>query len=275
MDVRKIMIIIVAVICIAALGFGIYYEIFKDNIKVNQSTNNTAGGTTSSETKEFDDLFDNEMNYQGYSVNDQVKIDQTKELVYTNYSLTEIYENKYDIKANIPFININSEKIANINKEINTIFQEKANSIIANKDKGTAASIYTVDYTAYLNQNILSIIIKSTIREGGNVQRLIIKAYTYNLSTDEIIPLSNMLEIQAKDTQTVENDIRKVIQESISYTDNLAAIGYTVYERDINSTIYKVENSNNYFLGPNNTIYIIYAYGNSSFTSEKDIVVLE
>lgn len=274
MDVRKIMIIIVAVICIAALGFGIFYEVFKDNIKVNQGNNNATNDPVVTEAKEFDDLFDSKMNYQGYSVEDKVKLDQTKELVYTNYTLTEIYENKYDIKVNIPYININSEKVANINKEINAIFQEKVNSIIANKDKGTAMSIYTVDYTAYLNQNILSVIIKSTIREGGNVQRLIIKAYTYNLSTNEIIPLSNMLEIQSKDTQTVENDIRKVIQESISYTDNLAAIGYTVYERDINSTIYKVENSNNYFLGPNNTIYIIYAYGNSSFTSEKDIVVL-
>lgn len=274
MDVRKIMIIIIAVICVVALGFGIYYEVFKDEIKVNQNNNNTAGEKIETDAKEFDDLFDSNMNYQGYNINDQVKIDQTKELVYTNYTLTEIYEHKYDIKVNIPYININSEKIANINKEINAIFQEKVNNIIANKDKGTAASIYTVDYTAYLNQNILSIVIKSTIREGGNVQRLIIKAYTYNLSTNEVIPLSNMLEIQSKDSQIAEASIRRVIQESISYTDNLAALGYTVYERDINSSMYKVENSNNYFLGPNNTIYVIYAYGNSSFTSEKDVVVL-
>lgn len=274
MDVRKIMIIVIAAVCLLALVFGVYYEVFKSDINVNQNTNNSTGDGTSTETKEFDRLFDNKMNYQGYSINDQVKLEQTKELVYTNYSLTEIYENKYDIKASIPTININSDKIANINKEIKSIFQDKLDSIIANKDKGTAVSIYTVDYTAYLNQNILSIVIKSTIREGGNVQRLIIKAYTYNLSTNEVIPLSNMLEIKSKSAQTAENTIRREIQESISYTDNLAALGYTVYERDINSTIYKVENSNNYFLGPNDTIYVIYAYGNSSFTSEKDVVVL-
>ena len=39
--------------------------------------------------------------------------------------LCVLIEEKYDIKANIPIININSEKIANINKEIKQYFTTK------------------------------------------------------------------------------------------------------------------------------------------------------
>ena len=84
-----------------------------------------------------------------------------------------------------------------------------------------------------------------------------------------------MITIKGIEKTYVEQEIRKEIRQSISQTDNLAVLGYTVYERDMTSDIYKVENSNNYLLGPNATIYIIYAYGNSSFTSEKDIVVIK
>lgn len=274
MDIRKILIILIIAICIFALGYGIYYQVFKSNEPKIDTKNNIETPVT--DTMEFDKVFDNKMNYQGYNVNNQIKIDQTKDLVYTNYTQTEIFEEKYDIKADIPIININNEKIANINKEINAIFQEKVNSIKANRTSSVVApTIYTVDYTAYLNENILSIVIKSTLKEGKNSQRLIIKAYTYNLSTNEVVPLPDILTIKGIDREMVQQEIRKEIRQSISYTDNLAALGYTVYERDINSDIYKVENSNSYLLGPNGTIYIIYAYGNTSFTSEKDIVVIK
>ncbi len=274
MDIRKILVIIIVVICVFALSYGVYYQIFKSN-EPKVGTKNNIEPTPVTDIVEFDKIFDNKMNYQGYNINDSIKIDQTKELVYTNYTKTEIYEEKYDIKANIPIININNEKISNINKEINGLFMDKVNSIVTNKNNTISPTIYTVDYTAYLNENMLSVVIKATLKEGNNAQRLIIKAYTYNLSTNEIIPLTDMITIKGIEKTYVEQEIRKEIRQSISQTDNLAVLGYTVYERDMTSDIYKVENSNNYLLGPNATIYIIYAYGNSSFTSEKDIVVIK
>ena len=38
--------------------------------------------------------------------------------------------------------------------------------------------------------------------------------------------------------------------------------------------IYKIENTKNFFLGKNKTLYLIYAYGNKNYTSEMDIVVM-
>ena len=43
----------------------------------------------------------------------------------------------------------------------------------------------------------------------------------------------------------------------------------------INSSIYKVDNVDNYILGPNGVIYIIYAYGNSNYTTENDIIYIQ
>lgn len=271
-DVRKIIIIAIIAICALALAYGIYFQVFVKN-KEEHIGKNTIVESPIGETVEFDGLFDNKINYQGYNLNNEIKIDQTKELVYTNYTQTEIYEGKYTMKVNIPIININNENIAKINEEIDAIFQDKVDSVMENRSNENAPyTIYNVDYTAYINENILSLVIRATLKEGDNAQRLIIKSYTYNISTNEQIPLSNMLDIRGKDKIEVEKQIKRTVQEAISQADNLAALGYDVYERDINSQIYTVENSNNYFLGPNGTIYIIYAYGNSNFTSEKDVV---
>ena len=271
-DVRKIIIIAIIAICALALAYVIYFQVFVKN-KEEHIGKNTVVESPIGETVEFDGLFDNKINYQGYNLNNEIKIDQTKELVYTNYTQTEIYEGKYTMKVNIPVININNENIAKINEEIDAIFQDKVDSVMENRSNENASyTIYNVDYTAYINENILSLVIRATLKEGDNAQRLIIKSYTYNISTNEQIPLSNMLDIRGKDRIEVEKQIKRTVQEAISQADNLAALGYDVYERDINSQIYTVENSNNYFLGPNGTIYIIYAYGNSNFTSEKDVV---
>lgn len=274
MKYRKIMIIVIIAICILSLSFGIYYQIFeKDKEKYEKKAENN---NKTSDVMELDDLFDNDINYQGYNVNNTIRANQTNELVYTSYTLNEQKEGKYDIKINIPSINVNNEKISNINREINSIFLAKANNIKANADKENAKNIiYTVEYTAYLNENILSLVIKSNLKEGTNAQRVIMKAYTYNLSSNEEITLEDMLDIKGIGTSNVENEIIKTVQEGIAKTANLSALGYDIYKRDINSDIYKIENSNNYFLGPNGTIYIIYAYGNSRYTSERDIVIIQ
>ena len=224
----------------------------------------------------FDDLFDNKVNLQNSTSADFVnKIDRTKDVVYTTYTLNEIFEEKYEIHVNIPFININNEKITNIDKEILAVFYDKVNNIIENsKEENSEKSIYTVSYTAYLNENILSLAIKATLKEGNSAQRLIIKAYTYNISTNEEIKLEEMLKIKGIQAQVAEEKIKNKVQESINYSAGLSSFGYETYKRNIKDDMYKVENSNNYIVGPNNSIYIIYAYGNTNYTSENDIVYI-
>lgn len=272
MNLRKVMITVIVAICIFSLVYAIYLVVNKN--KTGNISNIIEDDII--QAVEFDDLFDNKMNYQNYEVGNENKINTTKELVYTAYSQNQAYEGKYDINVNLPIININNIKVREINREIITVFGEKAENIIASSDKENMQNtIYTVEYTAYLNSNILSLVIKATLKEGNNAQRVIIKSYTYNISSNEEIPLETMIEIKELNPTAVKNQIVKTIQESVAKNANLSALGYNIYQRDLNSDIYEIKNSNNYFLGPDGTIYIIYAYGNTRYTSEKDIVVIK
>ena len=271
MDLRKIMIIMIIIICALSLTYGVYVQIFEKN-----KENTSSSSLNENEIIEFEKLFDNNINTQGYVLNNNNKIDPSKEIVYTGHKTEKTYEGKYDIKVDIPIININNEKIDKINKEISKTFLEKAENIIADSEnENTVNNIYTVEYTAYLNENILSLVIRSTLKVGTGAQRLIIKAYTYNISSNQEISLAEILKLKGITTESAQKEIKSTVQNSIDKTKNLAALGYTVYERDINSNIYKIENSNNFFLGPNGVIYIIYAYGNTKYTSESDIVVIK
>ncbi len=272
--IRNICFAIIILICIFALTYGIYHQIFGDQ---NTEINIVEPGTVIAPEVDFDDLFDNSMNYQEYTGADYInKIKPDAEAVYTIYSMNEIFGDKYEIHANIPAINVNQENVRNIDREILNIFYNKLNSIISNAEKdNTAFTIYTVNYTAYLNENILSLVIKANLKEGDNAQRVIIQTYTYNLSTNKQIDLKEMLEIKGKSVDAVQKDIKDRIQEYINYANNMSSLGYDTFKRNINDQMYNVDNSSNYLLGPNGKIYIIYAYGNSNYTSEHDVVVID
>ena len=55
--------------------------------------------------------------------------------------------------------------------------------------------------------------------------------------------------------------------------NDLKQLGYNIYDRNISSDIYKIENTTEFYL-TENELYLIYAYGNNSQTSERDLVIL-
>ena len=126
---------------------------------------------------------------------------------------------------------------------------------------------------AYVNTNILSLVIRSTLKEGNNPQRVIIQTYNYNLSTNEEMTLEEILEIKGLNKQNVESVISSQIKIANEEADRLKRLGYNVYTRDLTSSIYKIDNTDNYILGPNNKLYVIYPYGNANNTDEMDVIV--
>lgn len=183
---------------------------------------------------------------------------------------------KYEIQVNIPVININNEKAISIDKEIIEIFYGKMEDIIDNADKieDGKTTLYTVSYTAYLNENILSLAIKVMLKEGDNAQRSMIQTYTYNLSTNSRIMLSDMLKIKGINEQYAKRVIDEKIDEAIRYSENMSSLGLETYKRDKSDEMYRIENSNNFLYGPNGKIYVIYAYGNTKATTEKDTICI-
>ena len=54
----------------------------------------------------------------------------------------------------------------------------------------------------------------------------------------------------------------------------MAELGYNLYPRNSNDEIYDIDNITEFFIGEDNALYVIFAYGNQNNTSEMDIVVL-
>ena len=69
------------------------------------------------------------------------------------------------------------------------------------------------------------------------------------------------------------NKIKQEIDSEEKKVKDLKQLGYNIYDRDISSDIYNIENTTEFYL-TGSELYLIYAYGNDSQTSEKDLVIL-
>ena len=265
---RKIIYIAIGGVCVLAIIFAIIIQSMKLSTpkpKVEKKP--------PIEVKEFSSIFDNKINKQESSIGQTNKIKEDEELVYTAYEYTEKLDGKYDINVKIPSINIDSEESETINKEISDIYKSKAQSIMSNENSKNI--IYTVEYSAYINTNILSVVIKSNLKEGQNAQRVIVKSYTYNITSGELIDINELLSIKKVDETEVKKSIQKVVSENAKQSESLKNLGYKVYERNLNDEMYNVENIKNFFYGPEGVLYIIFAYGNNNFTAELDVIPIE
>ncbi len=263
---------LIMIVCIIAIVEALYYVMnpnIQDNKNIADNSLSNAQITDMTLVDNFDDVFQNSFKNTNTS-EEAEKIDADKDYIYTNYEKTEVNSGNYEIDVKIPVININSEEIKSYNEDIKQVFQDKAESIL---NGGSNRSVYSVDYEAFLNNNILSIVIRSTLKEGSNPQRVIIQTYCYNIKEMKKVEFSDIMTLKNLDTNTVQEKIRKQIQGKQEEAKALQQLGYSVYIRDLRSDRYDVENISNFFIDENNNIYVIYAYGNSSNTDVTDIVI--
>lgn len=280
---RNIIYIVISALCIIAIVVGVYYQIFGNKNNTINTANNEENimidqnGVVDPEVlkEEFNSLFDNSFDSQGYPTAEIVKIEDLEEqdVIYAAYNIKAEQDEKYSVNINLPVFNVNGDVAEEFNHTTQTIFANKANEILGNSQVYT---IYDVEYTAYLNENILSMIIKSTLKEGSNPQRVIVQTYNYNLTTNQKVSLNEILQEKGIELREVNKKIEKQVEEANkraeAVSQALAQTGQTIYKRDINNAMYVTDNVNHFFLGPNGQIYIIYPYGNANFTSEIDII---
>ena len=222
---------------------------------------------------EFDDLFTNTINLNGVDTTGIVRMNPNEEIVYSAYDIDRT-ELAYDLDINIPLVNINTEVAKSFNQNTQAIFANKANEILKKTDE-TSQTIYSIDYVAFVNNDILSIAIKSTLKEGQNAQRVMVQTYNYNLATGMQVSLNDLITIKSLNKSDVEEKIKSVVQEADNAAKAIQGMGYEdIFSRDLSSDIYTVDNSKTFLLGNDNRLYIIYPYGNNNFTSEMDIVLL-
>ena len=274
---NKIMYILISAFCIFAIVAGIYAQFIDkentDSDNVNSNTQTTE--KTQNEIKaDFDNLFTNTINLNGFDTIGIQKINSEQEIVFSAYDVNE-NKDAYEISMHIPVINIKSELANTLNQITQATFINKANEIL--KQTNTSEKvIYSIDYVAYVNSNILSLIIKSTLKEGNSSQRVIVQTYNYNLETNTQASLVDLINIKKLNKYEVNNKIKQIVTEASKEDEALQNMGYNqIFVRDLTSDIYNVDNASTYFLGPNEELYIVYAYGNNEFTSKMDIVLFE
>ena len=275
----KIMYILIIIFCIFAIVAGVYAQLTEGDDEVDlanrEQQNTIASEKTQDELKsEFELLFTNTLNLGNFDTTGIAKINAEQNIVYEAITLDESTD-RYEMNLHIPVINVRSELSNQLNLNTQNYFINKANEIIQDTESKEKI-IYSVDYVAYVNDDILSLIIKSTLKEGDSAQRIIVQTYNYNLSTNQEASLVDLLTLKRLNRGEVNNKILEVVTAADEADKALEAMGYNqVYIRDLASDIYTVDNAGAYFLGPNGELYIVYAYGNGEFTSKMDIVFFE
>lgn len=282
MKKRNILYIAIAAICVIAIIVGVYAQVFGDKPKQNTIKNeviNTGDDDTATDPEvlkqEFNSLFNNSFDDQGYDKTSIKKLAgyEEQDVIYAVYRIKEEKDEKYSVNINIPVFNVDGEVASEFNATTQSIFANKAGNVLSNSQSYT---IYDVEYVGYLNENILSLVIKSTLKEGNNPQRIIVQTYNYDITTGKKLALNEVLEAKGISEKEVNKKIERQVTEANknaeALSEALASAGQTVYKRDVNNAMYVTDNVNHFFVGLDGQIYIVYPYGNSNFTSEIDII---
>lgn len=271
---RKAIYIAVLAICLLAILISAYMLVFK-----NYTSFTPAGHIPASEEEylkmedEFEKIFSNKtINQTDSNILITNKIKKQDEIIGTSYENKDKVAGKYSLNVKIPYINISNTVVKKYNNKIEQIFKQKALDIINNNESKDV--VYTVDYVAYINENhVLSIAIRSILKEGNNAQRTIIQTYNFDFKNNREVSLEKILDSKGLDKEYVESKVAEKIKQEQAKVEELKKLGYNIFERDATSDIYKLEKTTEFFIGPNNFLYLIYAYGNDNYTSELDLVI--
>lgn len=265
--------ITIIVICIISIIIAFYVQFYARIDIFGVEPESQIGKKTVEQIEElqagFDQIFTNNIYVEEGERQDNKKIETEKPLVYTKTEKKENKINDYDIDVHIPYINIDGKIVEKYNKEIEA-FESKINSVLNSKNNN---SIYTVEYVSNVQNGILSLMIRSNLKERNNAQRVILKTYNYDLRNNKEISLEEVLRIEEIEQTELQQKIKNEISTEQKKVEDLKNLGYKIYSRDVSSSKYDIKNSKEFYV-TSDALYIIYAYGNETFTNEMDLIVI-
>ena len=268
---RKIMYIAISAFCVLAIIAAVVEQFtLSKNGNTNVNAIEEEEITQAELRQEFNAMFDNKIHYNNYDTSSIEKRVISEDIVYSAYDIEESQENKYEVDIHLPVININNEIASSFNSITQEVFANKATEVLNNESGNTI--IYSVNYTGFVSGDVLSVVIKSTLKEPSNAQRVIVKTYNYNLKTKLEVSIFDAIIKKGTTQEVVKDKIKIQIVNSIKESKYIEASGYGTYVRDVESSIYDIKNVSEFFFKEDGTLYIIYAYGNNNYTSETDII---
>ena len=198
---EKIAYTVAIIICLLTIIGVIYFEISADTslvdiLDTSKAELTTLGNKTEEEKEALKTVvnskFNNNIEKNSVSTNIN-KIDNTKDIVWPAAN--------YEVNVVLPNININSEVIKEYNKEIQDVFYSKLEEILGTEKKNI---VYSTEYVASINNDMLSLMIRSNLKEGTSAQRTIVQTYNYDIKNDKELTLSDVLKTNGLDEKAVK-----------------------------------------------------------------------
>lgn len=269
--------IIIFLICVIGIGFALSKtEYFEDeNIEraIGIIDKDAKKEDEYNELKtEFDTIFINQIENLQQGETDIKKINKDYDIVVTAYNYKEEKEN-CSIDVAIPYINVEHVSARQFNQKVSQTYKQKAETL--KNQISTMDIIYTVQYKAYLQNNILSLAIRSEYKEGNKSQKIIVDTFNYNVVEQREVKIDEMLKIKNIKNTDATKKIREEIKSIQEQNQALINEGYSMYQRDYNSSMYDALNTKQFLYGKNGMLYMIYPYGNENDTSEMDVIIFE
>lgn len=270
--IKKMWILYIAIliICIIGIGIALYLQFFQnEKIEIVFGITDTEEEDTYNELKEEfkTTLFTNKFENIQQEELEIEKIKDEYDIVITAHTYTANEENK-NMNVSVPYINIKKEDTVKFNKKMQETYEKQAKTY--KEQNSTVKVIYTVEYIAYLQDNILSIVIRSEIKEGSKSQKATIETFNYDLINDKEVTINDLLILKNISTNDANSKIKDEIKEIQEQNQALVEQGYNIHQRDYTSEIYDINNASQYFLGKDQMLYVIYAYGNDEYTDNED-----
>lgn len=259
------------IICVVALTVAVTVQVLGENVtnKVFHA-NKLQIASEEEQVKlrtDFENMFTNEFTGQ---IENAEKKDESKNFVYTTYENQDTVQGNYTLDVHIPNFNIKDETLEQINNKITTEYKQKVNQILNNNG---SQIIYSVEYNSYVENDVLFLIIRSNLKESNNAQKQMIYTYNYDLKNKKVIDINDVIEKLKYNKNDVEKGIQNYIEIQEKNSKSLKNLGYGIYVRNSKDNMYKIENTKQFFI-KNGKLYIIYPYGNTTATTEMDIVII-
>ena len=137
----------------------------------------------------FENMFKNNLTGE---IKDVEKNNNDKDYVFTAFESTNTSEHNYSLNVHIPEINIKNNVVDEINTEIAKRYKQEVSNVLNSKGKNT---IYSIEYEAHVENNILFLIIRSNLKESNNAQKLMIYTYNYDFKEQKSHTLDELIQI--------------------------------------------------------------------------------
>lgn len=268
---KVVFFVAILLICVVALFVAIYIQFFYQYADTDPFM---TGFVSSEKTQEeitnmknnFEKLFQNSL-----LIDESQKESVDSKIIKSGYQFKKEDESFYTIDVEVPSITKVSQVATDVNTEIYNDFYSK---VMSYSTQTSQHIYYTVKYQAFYKDNYLSIVIKSSLKEGNSPERVVVKAYVYDTNTDQLVSINEMLEHTNISAKKVQNAIDKEIKAADNRSKILSVEFEGVYSRDVESDDYKVENAKNFFLTDEGNLYIVYTYGDTEDTNEIDVIIV-